>query len=941
VSVIISTLLNCRILEVPTSQIFLPLNPTPKTTSKGLFFYFQKIMTVKPKLLFIFILLILNSQFSILNCFAQQPGGGMRPSGGQGSQMPDLGSLGAVVGMIVDENKAPVQYATVYVMNAKDSTTVTGGITDENGRIIIIDIPWGTYIVQINAMGYSKHFTPEFTLSQSNPRYMMRQFAITQRPQQLKGVEVSTQKEMLQQNLDKKVYNVENSIITEGATAVQALAEIPSVDVDIEGNVSLRGSGNVTILIDGRPTNLTLDQIPASEIESVEVITNPSARLDPDGMGGIINVILKKKKQPGFNAYFTGGMATSVFRDKFYLDGGNFSANLNYTYHKVSMFLNYNFRSGQWRNAGELERTSWFQRNEESPADSTYLSQNSDYTSQYFGNNVRAGLDYFINKQNTLSFAFGYNRHDNSDTSNLAANNLRWMFNEKQLFNAYNQKGGGVRYGNNFSGNISYKKIFDKQGRELTSDIYYTEMIGNQKSQYLQNFILPDSLPNYFQRTNTNSQNRTTTAQVDFITPVGNGGRIETGYKLSYRSIGQDYSLFCGNSYSDAQENEQQRNNFLYQELINSAYFIYSNSFWKVLKVQLGLRGEFANTWSELFPANAESKKYSRDYLKLKNILYPTVHIRYDINSYHSLQLSFSRRVTRPRFWSLNPFVDVSDKQNLRMGNPNLGSEFANNVELGYSSTIKSSFLSATVFYRQRTDLITRYTEMRQAYIKDGLIYYTLIDDEIYTLPIEENYLGLDTFTYTLTSSQNLNKSQSIGLELVFGQRLWGFWRINFSGDCYYVKINSDDLIDPNLSDDWAYGFRLNQTFNLPKSWDLQLNFRFRSRSITTGSMGGWGGGGVGQGRRNAQYSLNFGVKKSFLKNTMSVSLNIRDLIYNPSTIVNSYDYTKPNSGYYSTSTRYRSAFQANLTLTYRLNNYKQRREQMRDVDTGEVPMGD
>jgi outer membrane receptor protein involved in Fe transport len=880
--------------------------------------------------------------FLIINSFSQQSGGG-RPSGGQGGQIIDFGSLGAVAGMIVDENKNPVQYATVYVMNAADSTTVTGSITDENGRVLIVDIPWGTYMVQVNAMGYIKHYTPVFTLSQSNPRYMMRQFSVTQRPQQLKSLEVTAQKEMLQQNLDKKVYNVENSIVTEGATAVQALAEIPSVDVDIEGNVSLRGSGNVTILIDGRPTNLTLDQIPASEIESIEVITNPSARLDPDGMGGIINVILKKKKQSGFNAYFSGGLATSVFRNKFYIDGGNFSANLNYSYNKITMFLNYSFRSGQWRNAGEMERTSWFQRNGETPADSTLLEQENYSKSLFFGNNVRAGLDYFINKQNTLSFSFGYNRYDNKDTGNLTANNLRWLENENifKSFNTYRQNSAGTRYGNNFSGNISYKKIFNKQGRELTSDLYYTEIAGKQENQYLQHFTLPDTLSDYFQKTYTDMRNRTATAQVDFVTPIGNGGRIETGYKFSYRSVGQKYSLFYGNSYTDAHEDEQQRNDFLYQELINSAYFIYSNSFWKVLKVQLGLRGEFANTWSELFPANTESKSYIKNYLKLKNILYPTVHVRYDINDHHSLQLSFSRRVTRPRFFSLNPFVDVSDRQNLRMGNPDLGPEFANNVELGYATNIKNSSFSATIFYRQRTDLITRYTEMRQAWIKDGLIHYTLIDDEIYTLPIDENNLGLDTFTYTLTSSQNLNKSQSIGLELVYGQKLWNFWRINFSGDCYYVKINSNDLIDPNLSDDWAYGFRLNQTFNLPKSWDLQLNFRFRSRSITTGSMGGWGGGGVGQGRRNAQYSLNLGIKKSFMKNKMSISLNIRDLIYNPRTIVTSYDYTKPTNGYYSTSVRWRSVLQANLTVTYKLNNYKQRREQTHDVDTGDVPAGE
>ena len=879
-------------------------------------------MTFKQKLSIIS-LFSLTSYLLPLTSFAQQ-----RPGGGE---MPDLGSLGAVVGTIVDVNKEPVQYATLYVQRATDSATITGGITDENGRVFIIDIPWGTYFVQVNAMGYSKHFTPEFTLSQSSPRYMMRQFVLTQRSQQLQAVEVTTQKEMLQQNLDKKVYNLENSIITEGATAVEALAEIPSVDVDIEGNVSLRGSGNVTILIDGRPTNLTLDQIPSADIESIEVITNPSARLEPDGMGGIINVILKKKKQPGFNAYFTGGLATSIFRNKLYLDGGNLSVNLNYSYHKVSMFLNYNFRSGQRRSYGDLERTSWFN------TDTTFLSQKNGNNSLFMGNNLRAGLDYSINKQNTLYFAVGYNRFDFKETNYTDATNALKLFGENRPYNVYEQNGSGNRFGNNITGNISYKKTFDKQGMELTSDLFYTDMSGKSDSKHLQQFSIPDTLT-YFQRSNTTSNNRTATAQVDFVTPVGNGGRIETGYKFSYRFIGQDYRLDFGTSEENAVESQQQRNDFKFNEYINAAYFIYSNSFWKVLKVQVGVRGEIAHTVSELFPANDPPIRIPNTFTKLGNILYPTAHIRYDINNKHSLQLSFSRRVTRPRFWNLNPFVDVSDKQNLRTGNANLGPEFASNLELGYSAFIKNSSFSATVFYRPRTDLITRYTEMHQAYILNDTIFYMKEDDLFYKLAIDENYMGSDTFTYTLTSSQNLNKSQSVGFEIVFGQKLWNFWRINFSGDCYYVKINSDDLIDPNLSDDWAYGFRLNQTFNLPKSWDLQLNFRFRSKSITTGSMG-WGGGGVGQGRRNAQYSLNFGVKKSFFKNAMSASLNIRDLIYNPKTIITSYDYTKKTNGYYSTSTRWRSAFQVNLTFTYRLNNYKQRQETSRDVDTGEMPI--
>jgi len=325
---------------------------------------------------------------------------------------------------------------------------------------------------------------------------------------------------------------------------------------------------------------------------------------------------------------------------------------------------------------------------------------------------------------------------------------------------------------------------------------------------------------------------------------------------------------------------------------------------------------------------------YKRPYYNL----FPTAHIRYDINDSHSLQLSYSLRVTRPSFWNLNPFVDVSDKQNIRMGNPDLKPEFAHNMELGYNAYVKNSNFNITFFYRVRTGLITRYTEMKQAAIYDDLIHYELIDGQIYSTPVVSGFDTLNTFPYTLTSNQNINKSQNFGLEVIYGQRFWKFWKITFSGDFYRIMINSEQLIDENLLNDWAFGFRLNQTFNLPKNFDVQLNFRFRSKVITTGSMG-WMGGGVGQGRQNASYSLNFGIRKTFLKNTLSLSFNIRNLIYNPSVLINSFS-SNPKNGYNSNSTRYRSAFQTNLTLTYKLNNYKAKREPVREIDTIEPGFG-
>jgi outer membrane receptor protein involved in Fe transport len=841
------------------------------------------------------------------------------PSNQSPNQMPQLApGMGMVVGSITDENAQPVQYAIIYLFASPDSVTVETAITDADGRFAIHPIPYGNYYLEIQFMGYHKHNSNTFTVNEKNPIFRLSRFKLSQKSTQLGTVEVKAQKEMIQTNLDKKVYNVEASIITDGATAIEALSEIPSLDVDIEGNVSLRGSGNVTILVDGRPTNLTLDQIPASQIESIEVITNPSARLEPDGMSGIINVILRKKREHGLNALFGLGGGFSLYRSKLYPENTNAFVNLNYSFKKINIYTNYNFRIGNSKNGGDLNRTSWFYN------DTTQLVQETERVHHWMRHNVKLNLDYFINSKNTLSFSVGYNYNSGKDTNIMFSKNFGTWANEDIQFNEYNQWGADKRTIHNFNGNLNYKKTFNKKGMELTSDVYYTQMNGYSSSAYLQNFSFPVSKPDYYQNTKTTTLNRTATAQVDFVTPVGNGGRIETGYKFSYRSIGQDYSLSFGEDASHLQEDVLQRNNFEYREFLNAAYFIYSNTFWQKLKIQLGLRGEIANTFSDLKSADTV---YKKQYLNL----FPTAHIRYDFNDYHYVQLSYSQRVTRPNFWNLNPFVDISDKQNIRMGNPNLMPEFAHNIELGYNAIVEKSNFTVTLFYRIRTDLMTRYTEMKYAQIKDELIYYELIDGQIYTTPVISGFDTLNTFPYTLTSTQNINKSQNFGLEFVYGQRLWKFWRITLSSDFYRVMIHSEQLIDENLRNDFVFGIRLNQTFNLPKGFDVQLNFRFRSKSITTGSMGG----GVGQGKQNASYSLNFGIKKSFLKNTLTLSLNIRNLINNPTILINTFS-SNPVNGYNADSKRYRSAFQTNLTLTYKLNNYKVKRESNRDIDTME-----
>lgn len=811
-------------------------------------------------------------------------------------------TTGVLVGGVCDKNAKPLSYASVYVLNVPDSALITYAITDQEGKFVIDGIPFGKAFLRIEYFGYGTVSTQPFTLSQQNPVYKIQRIKMDQEATTLDGVEIVAQVEMLESNLDKTVFNVESSITTEGATAVEVLEEIPSVDVDMDGNVTLRGSENVTILVDGKPTHLTLDQIPAHLIQSIEVITNPSARLEPDGESGILNVVLKKRKESGFNGMVSLRGSMELFRNKPKLGSYSGSLNFNYSYDKINFFFSYDFRGHNHYNGGTTDRRSWF------GTDTTRLFQENYGKFGGYNHNLRTGIDWSINAKNTLSFTFSYNNNRNSSFSELGVEDDSVRMDELLPYEKYFQKSGDLGKRNNYSGTISYKKTFEKKGQELTADIYYTHNDRNSTDSTFQDFEFPTDHLDITQRSTTVDRNTNASAQVDFVTPVGQKGRIETGYKVSYRSVGEDYRYYEGDDSTEVALDPSRSNHFVFTEWINAAYFIYSTSFWDKLKLQAGVRGEIANTTSDLKSAGEIHK---RNYYNL----FPTLHVRYDITKEHSLQVSYSRRVSRPNIWQLNPFLNVSDRQNYRCGNPDLQPEFVNSVELGYLMTIKKSSLSATLYYRHRNNIISRYTEILQD-----------------TLEGEEH-------TYTLTTYRNLKSSQNFGIELVYGQQLWKFWRISLSGSFYRLIINSEENIDDYLARDWTWRVRLNQTFNLPKDWQIQLNFRYRAPSITTGSMG-WGSGGVGQGKQSGNYGLDLGVKKSFLNKALVVSLNIRNLVNSYRNKIETYSY-RENYGYHAYSVRERGRLNISLSVSYKINNYKKRIEKQLGTDDYPEDMGE
>ena len=469
---------------------------------------------------------------------------------------------GVVMGSIVDASGVPLQYASVNVKKMKDSTTVQYGITDADGKFLLENIPFGKYFVEIQYVGYQKSVSQAFEINQANSVYKIHKYKMSNKNSELGEVVIRAQRDMLQTNLDKTVFNVESSINATGQTAVEVLEEIPSVSVDVEGNVSLRGSENVTILVDGRATNLTLDQIPAELIESIEVITNPSARLEPDGMAGILNVVLKKKKESGFNGMVTLGVSSSLIhpndRHQMYLSGYNGNISFNYRYDKINLFVSYGYRSFMRRNAGNMWRESWFGEELD-----TLRQTNSGRNKDGF-HNASLSFDYFINKYNTLTFNLsghfgGMNRESLLDSRTVSRNGE-----VVDVLNDYKQTGSNSRNFKSVDASINYKKTFVTKGMELTSDLFFTQRNGLAIDWQNQDHF--EGRPDYYQTTHTWNRHRDASAQLDFVTPVGNGGRIETGYKFSYRNIRQDYRFYSGVTANDTVEDPLQRNDFDFSE---------------------------------------------------------------------------------------------------------------------------------------------------------------------------------------------------------------------------------------------------------------------------------------------------------------------------------------------------------------------------------------
>ncbi|MDP4176395.1 MAG: TonB-dependent receptor [Bacteroidota bacterium] len=730
----------------------------------------------------------------------------------------NINQTGSISGIVLDSlSSKPVEYATITLSRKNDPKPVTGTITDTQGKFLIEKVPFGLFCIRVSFMGYNTLSLDSVIVSPRKTSLELGTVRLSPRSLQIKGVEVTAQRNAVEFAIDKMIVNVEKTLPAAGGSVVDVLKNTPSVSVDMDGNVSLRGNSNLTILLDGRPSGVAsssmLEQIPASAIEKIEVVTNPSAKYDADGTAGIINLIMKKQQQMNWNGMFQANAGT---RDNF---GG--SINLNFKQNQWNIFGSYDDRFSTRGMDGTIERTTIL------PSGSTTSNQTLSSTQRGFSHNFKLGADYSIDEKNSLNTSILYNRGGgkrNSFGTNSNTDQLENFLGGYTTDNDQGSKGESIDY------SLSYKRTFDVKDRELTSDLYFSKSFNNDSTDRVivrHNELGATSFPEK-QNTYSDNSNKLFSFKTDFSTPVGETGKFESGYKGILRERYQNYNVVNFEYNTLTWTNDiNQSNVFIYKEQIHAAYVMYSDNISK-FKYQLGLRLEEALTKSL---QQTSGSQYKKDYFSF----IPSLHFSQELSEGQELKLSYSRRLNRPPLQMINPFIHYMDPQNAFAGNPYLKPEYTDSYEFGHNLMIKQSSIFTNVFYRKVHDNINSYTELR--------------NDNV-----------------TVTTFQNISEVTSYGLEINGYTQLFKWWTLNGSYSYYGTKFdpNTPGLTNTNTSRVW--NTRLTSMMALPFDLDFQFNCFYASNNVTP------------QGNSKGMFFSDLGLKKSLLDRRLSISLRVNDV---------------------------------------------------------------
>ncbi|XOV94307.1 MAG: TonB-dependent receptor domain-containing protein [Bacteroidota bacterium] len=768
----------------------------------------------------------------------------------------------------------PLQFANVAIFQEQDSSLVTGGITDADG-LFKIKVSPGAYYVRIQFVTYAPKIFSGVKINQNNPNQHFDEIILAPQDTELDEVVVQAERTQMQLQLDKKVFNVGKDLSNLGGSASDLLANLPSVSVDVDGNVELRGSSSVKILIDGKPSGLVglsgtdaLRQMQGNMIESVEIITNPSARYDAEGMAGIINIILKKDQKKGVNGSFQVNAG--------WPHNHGASANMNLRRNWVNFFLNYGV---DYRKAPGYGRTL-----QQFPqADQGEIAKTDQYTDRLRGgisNNVRFGSDFFLGDKTSITTAFLYRYSDESNESDISFQDYGLQNNllDYTLREDHEKEGD-----ENLEYSMNFTRTFDTDDHKLTADFQYQSNNEIEQSDILQsNGTSAQTLMEELNQKvrNEEGENRLM-LQSDYVHPFGDKGKFELGYRSTIRNVKNNYTVDQADNNGIYQPIDTFTIAFDYNERVHAFYGIISDELEKI-SWQVGLRSETTDISSIL---KDENRNLTWNYTNL----FPSAFFTYKLLSGNQVQLSYSRRIERPRFRELSPMTSFSNNRRFRVGNPNLQPEFTDSYEMGFLQNMNSSSIYYGVYYRFTDQLMQRVTFNPSDVI-------------------------------SVTKPYNAGNSRAVGVEVNVSQDFSEWYRV--SGNVNFYRQQSSGTLGDTISlsaKTVTLSSRINNNFTISDRLTAQLNFWYRAPEQRA------------QGRRLSMSSLDMGLSYDVFNNNGTISFNMRDLFNS-----RKYRYTTELTTLVEDNVwQWMRGPTFNLGFVYRLNQKKQK-EKGGDRDGGD-----
>ncbi|MBQ0735422.1 TonB-dependent receptor domain-containing protein [Aquimarina celericrescens] len=786
-----------------------------------------------------------------------------------------------ITGLVLDQDtNEPLEYATVSFFSPRQQKIITGGITNQNGKFKI-EVDAGVYDVNIEFISFKTKTLPKQRLFKNTN---LGSISLGLDTEMLDDVVVIAEKTTVEIKLDKKIYNVGKDLTVGGGTVSDVLDNVPSVSVDVEGNVALRGNDNVTILINGKPSGLVglnstdaLRQLPAESIERVEVITSPSARYDAEGTAGILNIILRRSKLQGMNGAITinGGYPTTA----------GISGNINYRTGDFNFFTTsgYNYREVPGNSLTETRFLNIDSEGLDNP--DTFLTEERDFDRIRKGINSNVGIEWYINDSSSITGSFFYRSQDNESNTtniitepdingNILSQNIRFDPEvEDDLTKQYA---------------LNYVKNFDDDGHKLTFDFQVEESSEDERSQITQENISTVELVNTLE-----DQDRIL-LQADYVLPIGEKTQFELGYRGNFNDLDTDFLVQFDNNGTITTDTNLS-NNLIFKERINAAY-TQLGSKWGKFSYLLGLRMEDTRITIDQQTSNDFNRKNYTD-------IFPTVNLGYKLSDKQSLTLGYNRRIRRPRSRFINPFPSRSSATNLFQGNADLDPSYSNVFDLGYLNRIGKLTLNSSIYYNRSTQVFTFISENTGDTVIIGA---------------DENNPGTEVPVIRRTPV-NLTSSDRYGFEFTLTYNPSKKWRLNGNFNAFQNNIrgeNNGEILD---NDNFSWFARLNNKYTLPGKIDWQTSIFYRGPNENA------------QNRNEGIFSMTLAFSKDLFKEKASLTFNVSDVFNSRKRISIATTPTFISDSEFQWRER-----SFTLSFTYRFNQKKKRGRSQRDFNGDE-----